>query len=162
MLLLWDWLYRFEKLTFVATLLLLSDALEILGILKDAKQDCLTLHYRYACHLKLLMLEDLAIEDSFDKVRFKQHASAYINSIVTNLHNRFPQAKILSLLDCLDPKNIGTASRLNLMKLGDAMVIDGEQLWHEFLMYKSLPSPAWAEGTVLCLFVCLCVCVCVC
>ena len=72
------------------------------------------------------MLEDLAFEDSFDKVRFKQQAGAYINSFDTNLHNRFPQAKMLSLLDCLDPKNIGTASRINLMKLGDAMVIDGE------------------------------------
>ena len=52
---------------------------------------------------------------------------------------------MLSLLDCLDPKNVGTASRLNLMKLGDAMVIDGEQLWHEFLMYKSFVRrlPRW-------------------
>ena len=39
MLLLWDWLYRFEKPTFLATLLLLSDVLgTIYYILKDSSQ----------------------------------------------------------------------------------------------------------------------------
>ena len=157
-----------RKPEFVATLLLLSDVLGILGnlsrtfqlaslnllhvegLLRDARvglQEIIDNPFGsgYRKHLTAT-LQELDIEVPINEERFKQHTVAYINSIITNLDNRFPQVRTLTLLGYLNPQNVSTATPLALMELGNLMQVHGDQLWQEYTVYRSfvirLPEPS--------------------
>lgn len=148
-----------RKPQFIGTLLLLSDVLAILGnlsrtfqlaslnllhvegLLSDAKaglQHIIDNPFESGHMLQLTAkLGELQITSPFNRDMFKQQAVLYINTIISNLDNRFPQVRTLTLLGYLDPRNVSDATPLALKELGDLMQVDGNQLWQEYTVYKS-------------------------
>ena len=61
-------------------------------------------------------LSDLDIMNTFDHDQFKRSAQAYILAIVQNLKNRFPQARLLTLLGYFDPKNVEKATLFSMIE----------------------------------------------
>ena len=161
-----------EKPTFIASLLLLSNILAILGNLSrtfqiaqlnllsveqlvvDAKatlSECKKdpLKGGYMTELETTM-QTIGIATQLDKAIFTSNANSYIEAIIQNLKNRFPQLKTLALLGYFDPRNVRTANATPFTMLEIAeelqLQVDGHKLWQEYLGYKSfvanLPSPS--------------------
>ena len=78
---------------------------------------------------------DITVSVKYDQ--FKSSAQSYISAIIQNLNDRFPQARLLTLLGYLDPKNVDNATPCSSVELGDLLEIDGHRLWQEFTGHLS-------------------------
>ena len=163
-----------EKPAFVANILFLSNVLSILGNLSKTFQlahlNLLTvnklinaaisqldvikddvLHTGYMAHLEETM-QSINCTSSLDEEIFVNNATSYLNALITNFKNRFPQGHILTLLGYFQPGNVNSATPLTLLDLGDFLQIDGQKLWLEFAGYKSfiesLPEPRSLLSTI--------------
>ena len=131
-------------------LLLLSDILGILGNLSRAFQKItLNLLSVEGCIKNAIQIDpfnagylttlettlDITVSVKYDQ--FKSSAQSYISAIIQNLNDRFPQARLLTLLGYLDPKNVDNATPCSLVELGDLLEIDGHRLWQEFTGHLS-------------------------
>ena len=153
--------------TFIASLLLLSNILAILGnlsrtfqlaqlnllaveqLVEDAKAAlCVIkedpLHGGYMMDLEATMKE-IEVTTPLEETSFIKNAKSYSDAIITNLENRFPQVRTLTLLGYFDPRNVQSATQVNMLEIGDTLQIDGHKLWQEYTGYKSfvqsLPMP---------------------
>ena len=167
-----------EKPTFVALLLLLSNILGVLGnlsrtfqlaqlnllvveqLVTDAKAALGVIKDKpleggYMIELDTTM-QAIGITTPLDKVNFTENAKSYVDAIIANLENRFPQVKTLTLLGYLDPRNVQqpttAATPLTMLGIGEKLHIDGHKLWQEYIGYKSfvesLPSPVCLETAI--------------
>lgn len=148
-----------KKPTFVATLLVLSDVLAVLGNLsrcfqsnslnllsvKNLVSDCKAalselkehpLQGGYTCGIGDVLVS-LGIPDPFNGESFVPQVQAYIGHLIANLEHRFPQLHSISLLGYLDPRNVHLANPVVISELANHFLLDGAQLWSEYLMYKS-------------------------
>ena len=148
-----------KKPTFVATLLVLSDVLAVLGNLSRCFQsnslNLLSVENIVSdCKAALCELKDhplqggyskeigdvlvtMGISDPFDRESFVPQIQAYIRNLIANLEHRFPQLHSISLLGYLDPRNAHLANAAVISELADHFLLDGAQLWSEYLIYKS-------------------------
>lgn len=76
---------------------LVTDAKAALGVIKDKP-----LEGGYMIELDTTM-QAIGITTPLDKVNFTENAKSYVDAIIANLENRFPQVKTLTLLGYLDP-----------------------------------------------------------
>ena len=165
-----------QKPQFIACLLLLSDILAVLGnlsrtfqlaqlnlltveqLVKDAKASLIEIKENLFTQGYMADLEEslqaMEVNKHLDTDAFSANARSYVDAIITNLENRFPQVKILSLLGYFDPRNVGStnATPFHMLELGDWLQIDGHKLWQEYTGYKSfvksLPEPHCLEVAV--------------
>ena len=147
-----------SKPRFVATLLLQSNILSILGNLSrvfqvatlnllnvgDILQESLSalesvkkdpLHSEYMMNLEKT-LQDIDITRSLIAEDFVR-ARTYIDALISNIKDRFPHTKTLSSFGYLDPRNVNKASVHAITEFGELMSIDGLKLWEEFIVYRS-------------------------
>ena len=146
-----------SKPTFVAILLLMSDVLTLLANLSRLLHvSALNLlyvegHVQDTIHaLEILkdnpfessymsMLQDtldsVEVGDSLEKQHLKKVAHDYISTLVTKLHERFPQVHLLSLLRYFDLRNVHKAELMSMLEVGDILGVDGHQLWLEFTTF---------------------------
>ena len=144
-----------EKPAFVASLLLLSNILAILGNLSrtfqlaqlnllsveqlvvDAKAALLEcqknpLKGGYMTELDITT-QAIGITAQLDKTIFTSNAHSYIEAIIQNLNNRFPQLRTLSLLGYFDPRNVQTsnATPFTMLEIVSELhlQVDGHKLW---------------------------------
>ena len=100
-----------------------------------------------------ITMQAIGITTPLDKVNFTENAKSYVDAIIANLENRFPQVKTLTLLGYLDPRNVqqSTTAATPLTML-EKLHIDGHKLWQEYIGYKSfvesLPSPVCLETAI--------------
>ena len=156
-----------EKPEFIASLLLQSNILAVLGnlshtfqlaqlnllvveqLVTDTKAALCEikgnpLHGGYMMELEGAM-QAIGVATSLAEASFIENARSYIDAIITNLDNRFPQVRTLTLLGYFDPRNVQSATPLSMLELGEKLQIDGHKLWQEYIGYKSfvenLPKP---------------------
>jgi len=121
-----------KKPTFVATLLILSDVLEVLGkmsrcfqannlnlfsveslvehytaALETLKENPLSGGYSSSLHATLGSLE---ISETLNEAAYLPSIQQYIGQLIVCLKNRFPQSRVLTLLGYLDPRNVEKAT----------------------------------------------------
>ena len=148
-----------SKLTFVAILLLMSDVLTLLANLSRWLQVS-TLNLLYveghvqdtihalkivndnpfeSSYMSMLLdtLDSVEAGDSLDKQHLKKVAHDYISTLVTKLHEFFPQVHLLSLLGYFDQCNVHKAELMSMLEVGDILGVDGHQLWLQFTTYRS-------------------------
>ncbi len=156
-----------KKPTFIATLLVLSDVLAILGslslsfqtnalnllsvedLLRDHKAALESLQEYPMCGGHTIGLKDvqasLDITELLDEDSFVPKVQSYIENIIVNLDQRFPQRHLMALFGYLDPRNVRLATPSTIMELAEHFKLDGPKCWQEFLVYRSfvknLPIP---------------------
>lgn len=156
-----------EKPTFIANLLFLSNVLTILGNLSRTFQmthlNLLSveqiiigaiaqlnviknnvLKSGYMADYNMLT-QSVNTAELLDEGHFVNNAASYLNALISNLRNQFPQVHILKLLRYFQPENINHATPLVMLELGEFLQEDGHKIWLEFAGYKSfietLPEP---------------------
>ena len=82
-------------------------------------------------------LDSVEIGDSLVKQHLKKVAHDYISlsTLVTKLHEHFPQVHLLSLLRYFDLRNVYKAELMSMLEVGDILGVDGHQLWLEFTTF---------------------------
>ena len=75
-------------------------------------------------------MQAMGVNENLDTDTFSANARSYVDVIVTNLKNRFPQVRTLSLLGYFDPRNIDSASAtpVHMLEVGECLKIDGHKL----------------------------------
>ena len=129
-----------SKPTFVVILLLMSDVLALLANLSRLLQVS-TLNLLYvegnvqdtihtfeilkdnpfeSSYMSMLkeILDSVEAGDSLDKQHLKKVAHDYISTLVTKLHEHFPQVHLLSLLGYFDPRNVHKAELMSTLEVG--------------------------------------------
>ena len=84
------------------------------------------------------LLVSLGITEGFDKSNFVSSIQIYIQTIINNIINRFPQPKVVTLMGYLDPRNVDKATPVVVMELADLFLLDKAKFWQEYLLYKPL------------------------
>ena len=148
-----------QKPTFIATMLVLSDILSILGNLsrcfqskslnllsvEDLVRDCKSalgelkefpLQGGYARELNDVLVS-MQISETLQADSFVQQMQSYIGKLIDNLEHRFPQLHLISLFGYLDPRNVHLATPVAINELAEHFELDGAQLWSEYLIFKS-------------------------
>ena len=148
-----------KKPTFVATLLVLSDILAVLGNLsrcfqsnslnllsvEDLISDCKAalsevkehpLQGGYSKEIEDVLVS-LGIPDPLDSESFVPQIQTYIGNLIASLEHRFPQLHFVSVLGYLEPRNVHLGNPIAISELADHFLLDGAQLWSEYLIYKS-------------------------
>ena len=151
-----------KKPTFIATLLVLSDVLSVLGNLsrcfqsnslnllsvEDLVRDCKSalnelkeypLQGGYSRDLSDV-LASLEISEALNEATFIPQVQSYLAKLIANIEQRFPQLHIISLFGYLDPRNTHLGSPGAMLELAEHFQIDGAKLWAEFLVYKSFAT----------------------
>ena len=89
-------------------------------------------------------MNEIGITTPLDKEGFIKNAQSYIDAIITNLEDRFPEIRTLTLLGYFDPRNVIqqqqqtiAATPLIMLEIGEKLQIDGHKLWQEYMGYKS-------------------------
>ena len=148
-----------SKPNFIATLLLLSDILTLLGNLSRSFQvstlNLLHIEGHVADTTKALnllkedifsgsymstlqaTLESIEVETGTSMDGIQRVANQYIAALVNNLECRFPQRRLVSLLGYFDPRNVKKATLVSMLELGNFLKVDGHKLWLEFRTYQS-------------------------
>lgn len=142
--------FQLAQLNLLIVEQLVTDAKAALGVIKDKP-----LEGGYMIELDTTM-QAIGITTPLDKVNFTENAKSYVDAIIANLENRFPQVKTLTLLGYLDPRNVQqsttAATPLTMLEIGEKLHIDGHKLWQEYIGYKSfvesLPSPVCLETAI--------------
>ena len=57
-------------------------------------------------------LQDIDTSEPLETEDFVREVQSYIDVLISNIKDRFPQARALSLFDYLDPRNVNKASLL--------------------------------------------------
>ena len=107
-------------------------------------------------------IQSIGITTALDKDSFIKNAKSYIEAIIANLENRFPEVRTLTLLGYFGPRNViqqstTGATPLTMLEVGEKLHVDGHKLWQEYIGYKSfvesLPRPlyAWTQLFMSCI-----------
>ena len=83
-----------------------------------------------------VMLKDIEITEEVSS-QFQTIAAQYINAVIDNINNCFPQVHTLTLLGYIDPRNVSKATPVVINELGKLLAVDNRKLWQEFLAYRS-------------------------
>ena len=83
-----------------------------------------------------VMLKDTEITEEVS-FQFQTIAAQYINAVIDNINNCFPQVHTLTLLGYIDPRNVSKATPVVINELGELLAVDDRKLWQEFLAYRS-------------------------
>lgn len=99
----------------------------------------------------------IGITTPLDEDGFIKNAQSYIDAIITNLEDRFPEIRTLTL-GYFDPRNViqqqpttaAGATPLIMQEIGEKLQIDGHKLWQEGYksFAESLPQPLSVEVAV--------------
>ena len=150
---------QLKKPAFIATLLVLSDVLSLLGNLsrcfqsntlnllsvEDVVRDCKSalselkdypLQGGYSMELGSL-LATLEISEALDEHSYVPQVQSYIGKLIANIDHRFPQLHLTSLFGYFDPRNVHLGNLGAMLELAEHFHMDGAQLWSEFLVYRS-------------------------
>ena len=126
--------FQLAQLNLLIVEQLVTDAKAALGVIKDKP-----LEGGYMIELDTTM-QAIGITTPLDKVNFTENAKSYVDAIIANLENRFPQVKTLTLFGYLDPRNVQqsttAATPLTMLEIGEKLHIDGHKLWQEYIGYK--------------------------
>ena len=126
--------FQLAQLNLLIVEQLVTDAKAALGVIKDKP-----LEGRYMIELDTTM-QAIGITTPLDKVNFTENAKSYVDAIIANLENRFPQVKTLTLFGYLNPRNVQqsttAATPLTMLEIGEKLHIDGHKLWQEYIGYK--------------------------
>ena len=69
---------------------------------------------------------------------FERKASEYLTELLSNIRNRFPHIRLVTLLGYIHPKNVADAGPAQIIELASLLDLDGAAcLWNKFLSYKS-------------------------
>ena len=114
------------------------------------------LHTGYMMNLNETM-QSINVTDHLDEDSFVKNATSYLNAVIANLQNRFPQIRILRLLGYFQPENVYSATPLSMLEIGEFLQMDGPKLWLEFAGYKSfveaLPEPHSLLSTIHAMYI---------
>ena len=84
-------------------------------------------------------LDSVEVGDSLEKQHLKKvhvaHDYISLSTLVTKLHEHFPQVHLLSLLRYFDLCNVYKAELMSMIEVGDILGVDGHQLWLEFTTF---------------------------
>ena len=152
---------QLKKPAFIATLLVLSDVLSLLGNLsrcfqsntlnllsvEDVVRDCKSalselkdypLQGGYSMELGSL-LATLEISEVLDEHSYIPQVQSYIGKLIANIDHRFPQLHLTSLFGYFDPRNVHLGNPGAMLELAEHFYMDRSQLWSEFLCIGPLP-----------------------
>ena len=141
---------------FIVTLYFLSDVLQILGDLSRAFQNNqVNLISVQGLLDKLSALEHirsnifqggymLALANDYPDAlsdvssQFETEATNYLERVISNIRNRFPNVRLLTLLGYIHPMNAAQATLSLIMELGHLLdIIDAAHLCNEFTAYQN-------------------------
>ena len=148
-----------QKPTFIATMLVLSDVLSILGNLsrcfqskslnllsvEDLVRDCKSalseleefpLQGGYARELDDVLVS-MRTSEPLQPDSFISQIQSYIGNLIDNLEHCFPQLHLISLFGYLDPRNVHLATPTAINGLAEHFKLDEGKVWSEYLIFKS-------------------------